>query len=84
MSRYFCHMDDVDDENEWRGFESAIDAEMAAVIYAERCDSKSAGEIFSKPDLDFKIVRVKDADGKEEIFTVTFEYKKTFYARKRG
>ena len=55
----------------------ALDAEDAAILYAEWADWQSAEYLFAKHG---GTVRVSDADGKEQSFTIHAETRPEYFA----
>lgn len=78
MQDYLCQMVDYDDPEEWSAIK-AFDAEDAARDYAEKCDSRSAGGLFTDTMQDKQTVLVKQ-DGDPQRFEISFDYSKYFYA----
>lgn len=75
MTKYLCQLIGYDKPDQW-GEVDAFGPRGAAVAYAEECDSRSAGELFEKPD-DTQIIAIQGGGS----FTVGFDYAKTFYTK---
>ncbi len=57
------------------------DPEDAALTFAERADDNSGGEIFQRASSDEIVVEVETSQGYIDVFTISFDYSKIFYAR---
>lgn len=75
MKRYFCWIEDYDQEGDWNSVGEYFDPETAAEVAAERHDHEG-GEGPS----DKVIVHVKDEDGNESVFEVTTEVDYVYHA----
>lgn len=81
--KFNCRMANIDDEEHWTVVD-AIDFDYAAEKYGQECDDNSAGELFNDPCRDEETVIVRDPDGVEKSFTVSFDYSKDFYAEEQA
>lgn len=78
MKKFLCQMQDYDGHDDWTDIE-AFDAEHAAEIYAEKCESNSSGEMLNDC-WGREVIYVKDEAGNITAFSIFVEYQKVFYA----
>lgn len=77
MKRFMCQMQDYDRDDDWDSVE-AYDAEHAAELYAEKCESNSSGDML-KDTYDREVVYVKDDAGNITPFSIYIDYQKMFF-----
>ena len=82
MLTLLCQMVGYDGPEDWAEMQRVFDVEDAARDYADLCDSRSAGELFTNQDEE-QVVRVKDATGTITDVVISFDYSKVFYTRRK-
>ena len=80
QKKWKCRVADEANPDEWTEV-AGCDPEDAALMFAEEADSNSGGEIFRDPGRDETVVEVKTSQGYIDVFTISFDYSKSFYAR---
>lgn len=78
MAKYLCQMKDYDQDDDWTEIESGF-PDIAAIDYAELCDSRSGGEMCNSMG-DTQIILVKLGEAAPMRFEISAEYSKNFYA----
>lgn len=80
MADYVCQMLEYDEPAEWTVV-TAFGLKSAAIEYADRCDARSGGELFSKPT-SIQTVIVRDLVSLvEQRFEIEVEFVKDFHAK---
>lgn len=81
MAKFECRHAEYHDDDDWFSVD-AFDARSAAVVAAVRMDSNDS-EMFVDPSYHVAPIYVREpGETAYELFTVSFEYSKSFYARK--